>query len=99
MVIKRIALLFHDRGTRRASGQQHAPAELNPRDRPGTHFTVSWVDPKAGLDGWKISSPPVFDPPDRQARNQSLYWLRYPAHKTRGRQWSIDNNPMACLSM
>jgi hypothetical protein len=36
-----IALLFHDRGTRRGvSGQQHAPATLHPRERPGTHFTV-----------------------------------------------------------
>ena len=35
-----IALLFHDRGTRRVvSGQQHGPAALYPRDRPGTHFT------------------------------------------------------------
>ena len=49
-----IALLFHDRGTRR--GQQHAQA------RPGTHFTGGWVGPRAGLDGRKISSPPGFDP-------------------------------------
>ena len=47
-----IALLFHDRGTRRwVSGQQHAPAALYPRERPGTHFTGSWVGPRAGLDG------------------------------------------------
>ena len=40
-----IALLFHDRGTRRGvSGQQHAPAALHPRERPGTHFT--------GPQGW-----------------------------------------------
>ena len=35
-----IAVLFHDRGTRR--GQQHAPAALYPRERPGTHFTGGW---------------------------------------------------------
>ena len=36
-----IALLFHDRGTRRGlSGQQYAPAALYPRERTGTHFTV-----------------------------------------------------------
>ena len=35
-----IALLFHDRGTRRwVSGQQHAPAALYPQERPGTHCT------------------------------------------------------------
>jgi len=44
------------------SGQQQAPAALNPRKRPGTHFTGGWVGPRAGLDGQKISSPPGFDP-------------------------------------
>jgi len=29
------------------SGQQHAPATLYPRDRPGTHFTGGWVGPQA----------------------------------------------------
>jgi len=58
-----IALLFHDRGSRRGvSGQQHAPAALNPRERPGIHFTGGWVGARAGLDGWKISSPSGFDP-------------------------------------
>ena len=58
-----IALLFHDRGTSvRVSGQQHAPAALYPRERPGTHFTEGWVGPRADLDGRKISSPPEFDP-------------------------------------
>ena len=44
------------------SGQQHAPAALYPRERPGTHFTGGWVGPRAGLEGRKISSPPGFDP-------------------------------------
>ena len=58
-----IALLFHDRGTRRGmSGQQHAPAALYPREGPGTHCTAGWVGPRARLDGLKISSPPEFDP-------------------------------------
>ena len=58
-----IALLFHDNGTRRGlSVQQHAPAVLYLRDRSGTHFTGGWVGPRVGLDGWKISSPPGFDP-------------------------------------
>jgi len=48
-----IALIFHDRSTRRGwvSGQQHAPAALYLRERPGTHFTGGWVGPRAGLDG------------------------------------------------
>jgi len=54
-----IALLFHDRGTRRwVSGQQHAPAALYPQEKPGTHFTGSRVGPRVGLDGQIISSPP-----------------------------------------
>jgi len=28
------------------SGQQHAPAALYPRERPGTHFTGDWVGPQ-----------------------------------------------------
>ena len=43
------------------SGQQHAPAALYPRERPGTHCTGGWVGPRAGLDGRKIF-PPGFDP-------------------------------------
>ena len=64
MVGRGIALLFHDRGTRKGvgvSGQQHAPAALYPRETPGTHCTGGWVDPRADLDGWKISSPQGFD--------------------------------------
>ena len=58
-----IALLSHDRGTRRGvSGQQHAQAALYTRERPGTHFTGGRVGPRAGLDERKISSPPGFDP-------------------------------------
>ena len=58
-----IALLFHDRGTRRwESGQQYAPAALYPRERPGTHFTGGWVGHRACLDGRKISFPPGLDP-------------------------------------
>jgi len=59
-----IALLFHDRGTRRGvSGQQHAPAALYPRERAGTHFTGGWMGPRAGVDRCReISSPPGFDP-------------------------------------
>jgi len=44
------------------SGQQHAPAALYRRERPGTHFTGGWVDPRAGLEGRKISSQAGFDP-------------------------------------
>jgi len=39
------------------SGQQHAPAALYPRQRPGTHFTGAWVGQRAGLDGRKNLVP------------------------------------------
>ena len=32
-------------------GQRHALAALSPWKRPGTHCTVGWVGPTAGLDG------------------------------------------------
>ena len=32
------------------SGQQHAPAVLYPRERPGTHYTGGWVGPRASVD-------------------------------------------------
>jgi len=57
-----IALLFHDRGTRMGWGSAARPGSLYPWERPGTHFTGGWVDPRAGLDERKISFPPGFDP-------------------------------------
>jgi len=61
------------------SGQQHAPAALYPRERPGTHCTGGWVGPRAGLDGRKISSPPVFDPGPSTPQSVAIR-LSYPAH-------------------
>ena len=37
------------------SGQPHSPAAFYLRERPGTHCTGGWVDPRAGLDGRKIT--------------------------------------------
>jgi hypothetical protein len=44
------------------SGQQHAPAALYLRERPGTHYTGGWVGHRVGLDGRKILPLPGFDP-------------------------------------
>jgi hypothetical protein len=55
------------------SGQQHAPAVLYPRERPGTHCTGGWVGPRVGLDRG-------LDPRTVQPVAQSLYRLSYPAH-------------------
>ena len=64
-----IALLFHDRGTRRGSVVSvTAPAALYPGERPGTNCTEGWVGPRAGLDGRKIS-PHRDSIQDRPARS------------------------------
>ena len=74
-----IALLYfrplHQKGVR---GKRHAPAAPYPRERPGTHCTGGWVGPRAGLDWCRKSRPTGIRSPDRPARRQSLYRLRYP---------------------
>ena len=68
MVGRGIALVFHDRGTRRwVSGQQYAPAALYARERRGTHCTGGWVGPRVGLDGRGKSLPHLDSIPDRPA--------------------------------
>jgi hypothetical protein len=47
-----------------ASDQLHAPPfALLPRRAPGTHFTESWVDHRASLDGYEkiFYPPPAFE--------------------------------------
>ena len=56
-----IALLFHDRGTRRGEWSATRPGRTLPPGKTGTHFRGNWVGLRDGLDGWKISSPPGFD--------------------------------------
>jgi hypothetical protein len=51
-----------------------------PRERPGTHCTGGWVGLRTGLDRCGKSRPTGIRSPDRPARRQSLYRLRYPAH-------------------
>ena len=52
-----------------------------PPENTGTYCTGGWVGPRAGLDRCgKSRLPTGFRYPDRPARSQSLYWLRYPAH-------------------
>ena len=77
-----IALLFHDRGTRMwVSGQQHVPAAINPRERPGTHFTGGCLGTRAGVDRCGKSRPPTgFDPRTVQPVAQSQHRLSYRAH-------------------
>jgi len=58
------------------SGQQHAPAALYSRERPGTNFTGGWVGPEPVWTGGK-SRHHRDSIPNRPARSQSLYRLSY----------------------
>ena len=61
--------------------QRHTPAVLPPAKKTGTHFTVDWLRPKAGLDGCGKSRPPTgFDSQTVQPV-ESLYRVRFPAHE------------------
>ena len=73
-----IAVLLHDSGV---SGQQHAPAVLYPRERPGTHCTGGWAGPQGRSGRAENLTPPGFDPRTVQPVAQSLYRLSYPAHQ------------------
>ena len=59
---KCIALLFHDRGSRRGEWSAARPGRTLSMERLRTHFTGGWVGPRACLDGRKISSQQGFDP-------------------------------------
>ena len=72
-------------------GQRHAPAAPYPRKRPGTHCTGGWVGLTAGLDWCGKSRPTGIRAPDRPARRQSLYRLRYPAHSTQNLMSPMSN--------
>ena len=59
-------------------GKRHAPADLPPGKRSGTHCIGCWVGLRAGLDGCGKSRPTGIRSPDRPARSESLYRLSYP---------------------
>ena len=84
-----IALLFHDRGSRRGDWSAARPGISLPRERLGTRCTGGWVGIRAGLEGGK-SLPHRVSIPHRPARSQSLYRLSYPAHEVAkvDKQWS-----------
>jgi len=62
-------------------GQRHTPAAPYPQERPGTHCTGGWVGLRAGLDWCGKSRPTGIWSLDRPACRQSLYRLRYLAHR------------------
>jgi hypothetical protein len=47
------------------------PGRFNAGKRPGTHCTGSWVDPRAGLNGYGRSHPNQVRTPDRPAGSES----------------------------
>jgi hypothetical protein len=50
---------------------------LYPRETPGTHCIGGWMGLRAGLDVCRKSRPTGIRSPDRPARSESLYRLRY----------------------
>jgi hypothetical protein len=54
------------------------PGRFTPGERPGTHFIEGWVDSMAGLDRCGKSRTSGIRSPDRAARSELLYQLRYP---------------------
>jgi len=100
-----IALPLHDRGTGRVvSGQQHAPAALYPRERPGTNCTprcpegyrkLRFPDFVTTQGGGKVVSlahrPPL--PPGNAPGTYFCYRLcRHQGHSAIGRILSMKNS-------
>jgi hypothetical protein len=80
-------------------GQRHAPAALYPRERSGTHSTGGWVGPSAGMDRCGKFLPTGIRSPDRPARSQSLYRIRYPAHPVEFSQIESNINDPEVVSL
>jgi hypothetical protein len=47
---------------------------LYPQERPFTHFAGGWVGLRGDVDDMKYLASPGVRSPDRQARNESLYY-------------------------
>jgi hypothetical protein len=77
-----IALLFHDRGTRRwVSGQQHAPAALYPPGKTRYPLYRKLGGPHGRSGRVENLVPNGIRSRTIQPVVQSLYRLNYPAHK------------------
>ena len=57
------------------------PGRTVPKEKPGTHFTWGWVDPRADLDRCRKSRPHRDSIPDRPARSRYTEWTTRPTHK------------------
>ena len=91
-----LALLFHDRGTRRgwvvnSTSRPHFTPGKDPVpivQKAGWDRGAVWMDGKSRLHRDSI--------PDRPARSQSLYQLSYPAHISVGRYRNINQTAATC---
>ena len=76
-----IALRFHNHGTRRGWGVSITPRPLfTPGEDPVPTVQGTGWDPGLVWTGAENLARTGIRSPDRPARSQSLYWLRYPAH-------------------
>ena len=67
------------------SGQQHAPAALYRRERPGAHCTAGWVGPRAGLDAENLVPTGIRSRTVQPVVSRYTDWAT-PAHKVGGAQ-------------
>jgi hypothetical protein len=80
-VSRGIALPFHDHGTRKARGVSSTPRPLStPRKDPVRIVQEDGWAPGPVWTGAENLATTGIRSPDRPARGQSLYRLRYPAH-------------------
>ena len=78
-------------------GQHHDPAAPYPRERPGTHLQeVGWASGPVWT-GAENLAPTGIRSPDRPARRQSLYRLRYPAHTTNSHDTNLITQTLISL--
>ena len=97
-----IALPFHDNGTRREEGSESRPGRSLPPGKSRYPLYRRLGGPQ-GQSGQvrKISPTTGIRSPDRPARCQSLYRLRYPAHEDNIKMdaklnTSLFHNPFVC---
>ena len=77
-----IALPFHDHGTRRGWWVSVTPRPLFTlgKDPAPIVQEAGWATGPAWTGAENLAPSTGIRSPDRPARSQSLYWLRYPAH-------------------
>ena len=96
-----IVLLFIDHDTRRGWGVSVTPRPLfTPGKDPVPIVQEAWWAPGSVWTGAENLAPTGIRSPDRPARSQSLYRLRYPAHRTYVSYLIIglEGRPCFCIS-